>query len=269
GEKPLVAEAIAEHYMPIRAGSGLPTGILGALIGMADRLDTIAGCFGIGQKPSGVADPFGLRRQALGLIRILADKGFNLSINTVMAAALKLYGDKLTARDTAQEEAVNFIKGRFVNEQTGRDIPAETVEAVVSVGFDDIVDSRCRIEALHSASHQASFPLLAGSFKRVMNIIRGHQGTDPTPALLVVAEEKQLYDNYQRIRQEAMPLLDGHNYPAAMEILLRIKEPIDLFFDKVMVMDDDLAVRNNRLNLLTAIADLFLRVGDFSKMAVG
>ncbi len=269
GEKPAVAEAIAEHYMPIRAGSCLPTGILGALIGIADRLDTIAGCFGIGQKPSGAADPFGLRRQALGLIRILADRGFNLSINRIMATAIKLYGDKLTACDTAQEEAVNFIKGRFVNEQTGRNIPAETVEAVVSVDFDDIEDSRCRIEALHAASHQASFPLLAGSFKRVMNIVKGHRGADPAQALLVVAEEKQLYDCYQRISQEVMPLLEGNNYPAAMGIILKMKEPIDVFFDKVMVMDDDPAIRSNRLSLLAAIADLFLRVGDFSKMAVG
>lgn len=266
GEKASVAEAIAEHYMPVRAGSPLPAGTLGALVSLADRLDTIAGCFGIGQKPSGTTDPFGLRRQALGLIRIIQDKKFSLSISELIATSLKLYGDKLTVVDNAQQQAVDFIKGRFVNELTGRSIPSETVEAVVSVNFDDIVDSLCRIEALHSVSSQASFPLLAGSFKRVMNIIKDHSGTEPDPALFTVAEESGLYDSYKKISQEAMPKLENHDYLAAMETILKMKEPIDLFFDKVMVMDDDPAVRNNRLNLLAAIAGLFLRVGDFSKM---
>ncbi len=270
GEKPAVAEAIVEHYMPIRAGSPLPTGIIGALVGLADRIDTIAGCFGIGQKPSGATDPFGLRRQALGLIHIIEDKGFTISINELTAETLKLYGDKLTvAPEIAQRQTVEFIMARFVNDQIKQQTPNEAVEAVVSVDFDNIVDCVCRIEALHSISTQPSFPLLAGSFKRVMNIIKNHKTADaPTPNLFTAKEEQGLHEKFLQISQEAQPLLKNHDYLAAMEIILKMKEPVDLFFDKVMVMDEDAAIRNNRLNLLSAIADLFLQVGDFSKMTV-
>jgi len=270
GEKEEVAKAIAEHYMPVRAGSPLPQGNLGAIVSLADRIDTIAGCFGIGQKPSGAADPFGLRRQALGLIHIIENKNFTLSISALTNEALRLYGDKLTVDPlNAQRQAIDFIKGRFVNDKIGLAIPNETVEAVTSVDFDDILDSRYRIEALHSISNKESFPVLAGSFKRVMNIIKGHKSSAPVPDLFAVAEERRLHDSYLQISQEALPLLKNHNYLAAMEIILKMKEPVDVFFDKVMVMDDDPAIRNNRLNLLTAIANLFLQVGDFSKMTVG
>ncbi len=268
GESRDVALAIAEHYMPVRAASPLPASILGAIVSLADRIDTIAGCFGIGQKPSGTADPFGLRRQSLGLIRIIQDKKFSLSINELIDEAMRLYGDKLSVdHKTAKQNAVDFIKGRFVNDQTGR-IPGETVKAVVSVCFDDIVDINYRIKALDTISHQESFPLLAGSFKRVMNIIKDHQGTQPRADLFKVPEETGLHNSYQQISKEAEPLLKNHDYLAAMEVILKMKEPVDLFFDKVMVMDDDPAVRDNRLNLLSTIAELFLQVGDFSKMTM-
>ncbi len=269
GESAETAQAIAEHYMPIRAGSPLPVGLAGAVVSMADRLDTLAGCFGIGQRPSGTTDPFGLRRQALGLIHIILQRNLSLPLIDCLNEALRLYGDKLTVSPSeARAQTLDFIKGRFVNDQIRRGRAAEAVEAVVSVSFTDIVDCQCRLEALIAISRENSFSLLAGSFKRVMNIIKGHEAAEVNPELLEMAAEKNLYHSLQTVSAQAAPLLEDQKYTEAMNIILKMKEPVDVFFDEVMVMTDNPAVRNNRLHLLAAIADLFLRVGDFSKMTV-
>ncbi|MFW8600567.1 glycine--tRNA ligase subunit beta [Desulfobacterota bacterium M19] len=269
GESAETAQAIAEHYMPIRAGSPLPASLAGAVVSMADRLDTLAGCFGIGQRPSGTADPFGLRRQALGLIHIILQRNLSLPLVDCLREALRLYGDKLTvAPAEAQAQALDFIKGRFVNDQIRRGRAAEAVEAVVSVSFADIVDCRYRLEALTAISREDSFALLAGSFKRVMNIIKGHEAAEVNSELFESAAEDDLYHRLQEVSALALPLLQDQKYTEALNVILKMKEPVDVFFDKVMVMTDNPAVRDNRLHLLTAVAELFLRVGDLSKMTV-
>lgn len=268
GEDDAVAVAILEHYMPVRADSQLPEGVVGAIVGIADRIDTIAGCFAIGQVPTGSTDPFGLRRQALGLIRIIEHHGFAITLPELTASALALYGDKLTGdSSSAQVAVVDFIKGRYANDQIARGIAAEAVEAVVSVGFVDLIDCSYRIKALLSVSGQPSFPLLAGAFKRVMNIIKDHQGRDVDPALLGEEAEQALHQAFVAVSSEAQPLIDQGKYEAALAVILKMKEPVDSFFEKVMVMAEDGAVRNNRLSLLAAIAALFLQIGDFSKLS--
>lgn len=265
-EEEAVAVAIHEHYMPVRADSPLPAGIIGAMVGIADRIDTIAGCFGIGQVPTGSTDPFGLRRQALGLIRIIEHHGFALSLKELTARALDLYGDKVMEdRDATLAAILEFIKGRYCNDQVARGMAAEGVDAAVSVGFDNIIDCQQRLAALLAISDQPTFPMLAGAFKRVMNIIKGHHGTTVAPALLTDEAEHGLHRSLLAVSQEAQPLIDGGDYQAALMVILKMKEPVDLFFDQVMVMTDDPTVRENRLSLLAAIAALFLQIGDFSK----
>jgi len=267
GELAVVATAIAEHYLPLRAGGDLPQELAGSIIGIADRLDTLAGYFGIGQKPTGTADPFGLRRQALGLINLIQGKGLTLSLATWLDRALALYECQLTEPvATAKNNALDFIKGRFANDLTGQGIPAEAVEAVISVAFDDMVDCRHRITALVAINAQPAFALLAGSFKRVNNIIKENTDTSIDEALLAEVAERDLAAALRAIKAEAAPLLIAKEYEKALAVILKMKEPIDTFFDKVMVMADDAAVRRNRLALLTAIAGLFRKVGDFSKM---
>ena len=262
-----VATAIQEHYLPVRAGGNLPTRIPGALVGMADRLDTITGCFGIGQVPTGTTDPFGLRRLALGLLHIIEAHGFTLSLPAVVDAALKLYDAKLTEEASAAKSMImDFIRGRFVNDLVGRGFPGSAVEAVTSVSFDDVVDCRARIDALAAIRQQPSFTVLAAAFKRVMNIIKGYQESDVDVELLQDGAERNLYDAFVAVRDETKPFLLQKEYGKALEVILRMKEPVDLFFDEVMVMTDDAALQKNRLNLLSAISGLFLRVGDFSKM---
>ena len=267
GEGPEVANAILEHYLPVRAGGSLPTGIPGALVGMADRLDTIAGCFGIGQVPTGTTDPFGLRRLALGLLHIMEAHAFALSLPAAVEASLELYGDKLTEeKPAAKSRVIDFIKGRFVNDLIGRGIPGSAVEAVTSVAFDDTVDCRARIDALAAIRNQPAFTVLAAAFKRVKNIIKNNHQTDINTELLQEEAERNLYEVFMRVQNEAKPFLQAKEYYKALDIILRMKEPVDHFFDEVMVMTDETALKKNRLNLLTAISGLFLQVGDFSKM---
>jgi len=262
-----VATAILEHYLPVRAGGNLPAGIPGALVGMADRLDTITGCFGIGQVPTGTTDPFGLRRLALGLLHIIEAHGFTLSLSAAVDAALELYDDKLTEEKTAAKSLImDFIRGRFVNDLIGREVPASAVEAVASVTFDDVVDCRARIDALTAIRKQPSFTVLAAAFKRVMNIIKGHHATEIDVGLLQDGAERSLYETFIAVQDETRPFLLEKEYGKALEVILRMKEPVDVFFDEVMVMTEDAALQKNRLNLLSEISGLFLRVGDFSKM---
>lgn len=267
GETVEVATAIREHYLPVRAGGVLPTSIPGALVGMADRLDSITGCFGIGQIPTGTADPFGLRRLSLGLLHIINTMGFRLSLAEFVDEALSLHGDKLTvSRADARRNVLEFIKGRFSNDLTGQGIPAEAVEAVTSISFDDPVDCRRKINALMAISGQEAFTVLAGAFKRVINIIKENSEAAVQPKLLSEPAEQKLHEAYLAVSREATPLLEAGDYEKGLEVILKMKEPVDTFFEEVMVMAEDEKVRANRLNLLTAIARLFLRVGDFSKM---
>jgi glycyl-tRNA synthetase beta chain len=266
-EEPEVAKAILEHYLPVRAGDTLPTAVAGGLVGMADRLDTIAGCFAIGQLPSGTADPFGLRRLALGLLHIIEDRSFSFSLSALVAEALHLYGDKVSGDIAAiQANIIDFVKGRFVNDLLSRGVPREAIEAVTSVSFDDVVDCHARINALVAIKDQPSFTILAAAFKRVMNIIKDSKAGEVDADLLREDAERHLFAVLQEVRKEAEPHLAAKEYEAALAAILRMKEPIDDFFDGVMVMVEERMVRDNRLNLLGLVARLFLEIGDFSKM---
>jgi glycyl-tRNA synthetase beta chain len=266
-EEPAVSTAILEHYLPVRAGTDLPKEIPGALVGMADRIDTIVGCFGIGQIPTGTTDPFGLRRLALGLLHIIERHGFAFSLADIIEEAFVLYGDKLTEeQEIAKSNILDFIKGRFVNDLVARGIPGTAVDAVTSVSFVDVVDCRARIDALAAIREQPAFTVLAAAFKRVMNIVKGHHDTDVNEELLQEKAERSLYETFNKVSDETRLLLDNKEYGKAMAVILKMKEPVDTFFDEVMVMTDDLALQKNRLSMLTAIAELFLEVGDFSKM---
>ena len=151
-----------------------------------------------------------------------------------------------------------------------RGIPREAVEAVTSVSFEDVVDCRARIEALVAIKEQPAFAILAAAFKRVMNIIKNSRGGVVDENLLQEPAEKELFEIFQAIRKDSEPYLLEKEYGKALSVMLRMKEPVDAFFDEVMVMVDDQPLRQNRLNLLGAIAQLFLQVGDFSKMhAIG
>jgi glycyl-tRNA synthetase beta chain len=269
GEPEAVAMAIQEHYMPKRAGAELPASDVGAILGLADRTDTIAGCFGIGQVPTGTAAPFGLRRLSLAVLNIIAAKGYRLSLQEVVHKALALYGDKVDAGAATVKAVMAFIEGRFVNDCAAKGMDVEAVDAVVSVGFDDVIDSLERIDAFRQIRSEDAFTVLAASYKRIRNILKDNGDTRVDPSILQAGAEKELQAAYLQVRERVETRLAGRDYLGALKVLLDLKQPVERFFDDVMVMTDDLDIRRNRLNLLTAIGELILQIGDISKMQEG
>lgn len=266
GEGAAVALAIKEHYYPKRAGAELPSSVLGGLVGLADRLDTLSGCFGIGQQPTGTSDPFGLRRIAIGILYIVEHFQWTISLSDLIRKALSLYGDKVNGSGEVVEQVMAFIRGRFVNDQLSRGLDGGAIEAVTSVQFDDVNDCLMRIKALTAMRGSQEFTILAASYKRIRNIIKDNTDTLVSEALLQEPAEKELGRVVGALLAEVEPLLGACDYPASLAAMLALQGPVDTFFDEVMVMAEDTAVRANRLNLLTGISGLFLRVGDISKM---
>ncbi|MCG6931403.1 MAG: glycine--tRNA ligase subunit beta [Desulfofustis sp.] len=266
GEDDLVAAGIREHYLPLRSGSELPATPVGALVGMADRIDTIAGCFGIGQTATGTTDPFGLRRLSLAFLNILTDRSYRVDMPSLFGKALALYGGRVDGSARTVEQIVSFVQGRFVNDCARLGMDPGAVDAAVSVQFVDVIDCLKRIGALIEAKKDQSFAMLAGSFKRIRNIIKDHDEIDVREDLLGDDAERSLYEVYRQLRRSGSEKLGGDDYRGFLDDMLQLKEPVDRFFDEVMVMVEDQAVRRNRLNLLTAINQLILQVGDISKM---
>ena len=269
GENEVVAAAIKEQYMPKRAGAELPATNVGAIVGLADRLDTIAGCFGIGQIPTGTADPFGLRRLSLAVLHIIKDRGYTLSLHEIIHKALALYGDKVDGGSTTVDGVLAFLKGRYINDAIAKGCDAGAVEAVTSVTFNDVNDCSDRVDAFIAIKKEEAFDVLASSFKRIRNITKDNQSTDVDPTLFEKEAEGNLYGLFVDISTRMKALIAGKEYLQALEVMLQMKQPVDTFFNDVMVMAEDTAVRQNRLNLLTAIGELILQVGDISKMQQG
>lgn len=266
GEKEEVAEAIAEHYMPIRAGSMLPKTPAGAIVGLADRIDTLAGYFAIGEKPTGNKDSFGLRRQAIGLISIIKGHKFPLSLRELIGQALNNYQETLSINTAVNRELLDFIRLRFENELIGSGQEQDVVEAATTTGFDDIVNCMQRVKALESIRCRDSFLLLAGLFKRIRNITKDNHTTEVQSELFSKEAEKELYRVVTNVRDTVRPLMSKQLYYQALEALLEMKKPVDTFFDEVMVMDKDEDIRQNRLNLLSVLRELVLQIGDISKI---
>ena len=261
-----VALAIFEHYKPVRAGGELPERSVGAIVGIADRADTLAGCFAIGEKPTGTTDPFGLRRQSLGLLHIILGQNINVPLREVIQNALAGYKGVVDVRENTVDELMDFLRLRFENDIIAGGIRPEIVTAGTTVGFDDVVDCRSRIQALANISSREQFAVLAGSFKRINNIIKDNRETVVNEQLLTEDAERDLYATLVRVRTAITPLVGKNLYDDALEAMLEMKEPVDRFFDDVMVMTENPEIRQNRLNLLTALGDLVLQVGDISRM---
>jgi glycyl-tRNA synthetase beta chain len=269
GEEPSVARAIEEHYLPVRSGGGLPETVGGALLGIADKMDTICGTFAIGLQPSGTADPYALRRLSLGVLHILEVRALPLSLPTLVAEALKPYKDFISeTSDDLAGSVMGFFRGRFVNDLAARGSAQDCVEAAVNAGFDVVADCVRRVEALTAMRSRPEFEPLSVAFRRVMNILKGFKGGAIDPALLRDDEEKALYAAYTSIRDRVTSLLGAGDYENGLAGLLALKPQVDRFFDHVMVMVDDIALRDNRLALLWHISRLFLRIGDLSAIVV-
>ena len=266
GESGAVAAAIHEHYLPVRAGGELPESLLGAMIGIADRIDTMVGCFAIKERPTGNKDAFGQRRLALGLIKIITDQKLVLSLKELINRALSGYEGVVKPASDTVEQLLEFIRLRFENDQVTSGVKQEVVTAATLTAFDDLVDCQARIQALDKISRSDDFVVLAGSFKRIKNIIKDNTGVEVDPSLLAENAEKELFGVLLSVGDQVQPLIDAGQYGQALSLMLKMKDPLDRFFDEVMVMAEEKAIRTNRLNLLTALGNLVRQVGDISRM---
>ncbi len=266
GEDAAVATAIAEHYLPTQAGGDLPASDIGAFVSIADKLDTICGCFGVGLIPTGSADPYALRRSALGVINIILDREYRLALEPLTDVALGLLAAKLT-RPLAdvKTDVLEFFKGRFVNLLTDR-YPTDAVDAAVAAGCDDLVDTTARIGALAAFKGRDDFEPLAVAFKRVGNIVK--DGTDAAVQtdLFQDVAEGELHAAFLEVQDKVVAAVASRDYVVALAEIATLRGPVDQFFDKVMVMAEDEQVRTNRLALLTSIARLFGGIADFSRI---
>ena len=267
GEDPRVAEALFSHYLPRHADDLLPEDPVGALVGIADRLDTICGIFGVGLSPTGTADPYGLRRHALAIIRILRHHRWHLDLQDAVLASLDLQKDIIsrTPAETALE-VVDFFQTRLQHLLLGEGYDNETVAAVLAGGRLDVVDAADRVKALEEIRQSPDFPTLAVAFKRVINISQGTEPGEVDPALFEHPEEKQLFEAAVVMEKEVEQALGRRDYPEACRALANLKGPVDAFFDKVLVMAEDPKLKENRLKLLARISQTFLNMADFSKI---
>jgi glycyl-tRNA synthetase beta chain len=268
-EEEAVAEAIYEHYLPTHAGGELPSGLAGALVSIADKIDTVVGCFGVGQIPTGTADPFALRRQSLGIIRIILEKDLSLSLSDLINKAIAGLDGKLTEpNEQTYQGVLDFFRVRLQHFLIGQGQPQDVVEAVLAYHLDPLVETVAKISTLKAFKESETFEPLVGTVKRVVNILKEPVDGDVDPELFVNQAEKDLYQKVAICEQKLEKVLAERDYGGVLERLSELKGPIDHFFDDVMVLDEDLSLRQNRLTLLTRIANLFQQLADFSRLVL-
>ncbi len=267
GENPDVARAIYDHYLPVAAGGELPQTDVGAIVGLADKIDTIVGFFGVGLPPSGTADPYALRRQALGVINILLDKRYPLNLHFLIDESLSLLKDVLKKpAEDVKKDVLDFFRGRLQNQLIGQGYAYDTVEAVLASDIGDLVSVLEKIAALQAFRQNPEFEPISIAFKRVDNILKGYEGGRPDVNLLTAEAEIRLFSAFETIGERVEKGIAEKNFPAALNNLAALRPPVDAFFDTVMVMDKDEQIRANRLSLLAEISTLFHKIADFSKI---
>jgi len=272
GEEAVVVQGVEQHYWPITLTGALPESAAAALVALADKCDTLAGDFAVGLIPTGSADPYGLRRAAVGVLRILENFEWPFSVEELVqkAVAVQPVGVGAPAPET-QAKLELFFKQRWSALLEERGYKADEVESVLSFGIGAIHRGMAKLKALQDFRKQPEFQILAGSFKRVANIVRqarekkldfGHDEL-PIDDLMKDPEEKSLWQAYVQVQSA---LTNSSEYAQVLNHLVPLKEPLAGFFEKTMVMVDDIPVRNNRLRLLNKIAHLFNGFADFSKI---
>ncbi|WP_338910791.1 glycine--tRNA ligase subunit beta [Serratia marcescens] len=266
GEAEDVAVALNEQYQPRYAGDALPQSLVACSLAIADKMDTLAGIFGIGQHPKGDKDPFALRRAALGVLRIIVEKNLPLDLQTLTEEAVRLYGSKLTNAKVV-DEVVEFMLGRFRAWYQEEGHAVDTIQAVLARRPTKPADFDARVKAVSHFRTLDEAAALAAANKRVSNILAKSTETlndSVRASVLKDAAEIQLASHLVVLRDKLQPYFAAGNYQEALVELAALREPVDAFFDNVMVMADDAEVRVNRLTLLSKLRELFLQVADIS-----
>ena len=265
GEDEEVAVALNEQYMPRFAGDELPKSLVASAVALADKFDTLTGIFGIGQAPKGSADPFALRRAALGALRIIVEKNLPLDLEDLVKKSAALFGDKLTNQNVVAD-VVDFMLGRFRAWYQDEGIAVDVIQAVLARRPTRPADFDARVRAVSHFRTLDSAEALAAANKRVSNILTKADAAIGEINLTACVEpaEKALAEAVLALRTEVQPLIAQGDYTAVLDKLANLRAPVDSFFDNVMVNAEDPALRQNRLAILNTLQDLFLQVADIS-----
>ena len=268
GENAEVAQALNEQYMPRFAGDELPATKTGMALALADRIDTLTGIFGIGQRPTGDKDPFALRRATIGALSILVNNQLDLDLKALIALSIAQHGE-LPKADGLADDVLNYMLDRFRAWYQTEGIPAEIFLAVRARPISNAYDFDRRVKAVAAFKQLPEADALAAANKRVNNILskQNYQGGNSVnEALLAIDAEKTLAAQVAAKQVELAPLFAAADYQAALNSLASLRGAVDSFFDDVMVMADDEQVKNNRLALLASLSSLFMEVADIAQL---
>jgi len=271
GERKTVGAAVEEHYLPTYSGGPLPRTDAGAILGIADKIDSICGCFSAGLIPTGASDPYALRRQGIGIIQIMLKKGFSFSIRDLVTESMSLFTVNSSGeRDENIGKVYTFLRNRMAHILAEEGFSKDVITAVTSVSVDHISEVWAKVRALEKLKSEPDFEPLAIAFKRVVNIIKkadNIEKVDVDESLFEDNCEAVLYKSFREVRNQALSDFDRGSIDSALIRISSLRDPVDSFFDGVMVMADDDKLRNNRLALLGEIAGLFGMFADFSKIS--
>jgi len=269
GEAEEVALALDEQYMPRGASDDTASTATGQILSISDKLDSLVGIFAIGEKPTGEKDPYALRRAALGVLRTIIERQLDLDLKQLITTSVKLLADKVDA-GTVEQEVFDYILERLRAYYLDRGIMADVFDAVSALSPSRPLDFDKRIKAVTTFRELAEAESLAAANKRVGNILKKSLSENNVLAvnekLLSEDAEKNLYQLLNNLSKTVEPMFDAGDYESALSQLSSLRDPVDAFFDSVMVMADDEAIKNNRIALLSAMNQLFLRAADLSRL---
>jgi glycyl-tRNA synthetase beta chain len=266
GEPADVALALEEHYYPKQSGGATPSGQIGQILALAEKIDTLAGIFSAGLIPTGDKDPYALRRATLGILRVLIENGIALDVVELLDAALAQFSHHFDKAETRQK-VISFLFDRLKGYCQDQGYTSHEFEAVLAVNPTSPLDFMLRIRAVQSFRALPEAESLAAANKRISNILKkSDQPISDTFGLLVEAAEKNLLVAAEASENAILPLLAEQNYPMALSRLAQLRDTVDAFFDNVMVNTDDVALRNSRLALLAKLSNQFLKIADISKL---
>lgn len=267
GESTAVAAAIEEHYRPTHSGGELPETSSGALLAVADKLDTICGCFSVGLIPTGASDPYALRRQGIGIVQIMLNRNFEFSLTSAVAESVSRF--EQTDKTATTRAVMDFLRNRIAQMLAEEGVAKDVVAAVIDVSIDHIPNVWNRTRTLQAMKGHEDFEPLAAAFKRVVNILRKTEtqvSAPVDPALFEVPAEGALYQAQQQVQATVDRQLTSADFDGALRTMATLRDTVDRFFEDVMVMVEDPALRRNRVALLQAIAAVFDQMADFAKI---
>ncbi|WP_408954853.1 glycine--tRNA ligase subunit beta [Natroniella sp. ANB-PHB2] len=271
GEDKEVAQTIFEHYLPRHATDQLPGLEISRVISIADKIDNIVGCFSVGIIPTGSQDPYALRRQAQGIVKIIVDAGLDLKLDQLINTALDILAEQGKLEASAakvKEQVLDFFKLRLQNLLEEAEVRYDVSDAILEINYYDVNDTLMRADALMDFRAEEGFEELITAFNRASNLAAKAEKDQVDPGLFQEEATEQLYSAYQEVREEIEQLTAKKYYLQALQEVAKLKKPIDNFFNSVMVMTDDQQIKNNRLGLLKVVSQLLSRIADLTKIVI-